>query len=241
MKRERHRGSVPEAVTQRRVEPITKPAMLVDQVVGAIRGLILDGTLRPGERLVEEALAIDLGISRPSLREAVRTLVGEGLVHKERGRGVTVPLLTARDISELFTFRWGLERMAIQLSPSLTEPRALADIEEALERIRDRASACDGVGVTIANWAFHLAICGLAQNSRLVRAYERLMGELQVAMAANLRLRQSFEGTMLESIGRHATLLDYIRAGDKQAVLTALDQHGNLPVGRLGLGGADHE
>lgn len=229
-RRERRRDAAPVVGTKHLVKPVTRSATLVDQAVGAIRGLILEGTLRPGERLVEEALAGQLGISRPSLREALRSLVGEGLLHSERGRGVTVPDLTARDIGELYALRWGLERLAIQMSPSLTEGTSLHDLEEALERISDRASAGDGAGVALANWAFHLAICSLAQNSRLVRAYERLMGELQVAMAANLRLRRRREGTMFESVGRHAELLDYIRAGDKASLLLALDRHGDLAL-----------
>src|SRR5712691_11360611 len=89
---------------------------VVDIVVEELHTLILSGSLRPGERLVEERLTERFGISRPPLREALRVLQQEGLVQRLPRRGAIVTPLDADDVREIYSLRWALERLAIELA-----------------------------------------------------------------------------------------------------------------------------
>ena len=74
----------------------------------AIRKMILSGALAPGDRLIEERLTEELGISRPPLREALRLLQHEGLIETRPRRGSTVTILTDQDVYEILTLRSAL-------------------------------------------------------------------------------------------------------------------------------------
>src|SRR5450759_1094308 len=72
------------------------------QVYQALRNAITTGKLKPGERIVEDRICAELGVSRSPLREALRRLEGEGLVSILPRRGATVTDLTRRDLMDLF-------------------------------------------------------------------------------------------------------------------------------------------
>jgi DNA-binding GntR family transcriptional regulator len=88
-----------------------KPAGLPmrDSVREAIRTLVIDGELRPGDRLVERQLADRLGVSRVPVREALRELAHEGLAEQRPTRGMVVRQLDDEAIEELFEVRAALE------------------------------------------------------------------------------------------------------------------------------------
>src|SRR5688500_9793904 len=81
----------------------------VDAAAMALRALILDGDLAPGDRLRETDFAERLGIARHSFRAATQLLIGEGLLRREPHRGVQVTVLTATDIIDTFRLRAALE------------------------------------------------------------------------------------------------------------------------------------
>jgi DNA-binding GntR family transcriptional regulator len=81
-----------------------------------IRQGIVEGVYRPGERIVEKRLADDLQLSRTPIREAIRMLQSEGLVHSMPNRGATVRALTAEDIGDLYEVRGRLEALAGELA-----------------------------------------------------------------------------------------------------------------------------
>ena len=81
---------------------------LVDVVTAELRRLVLSGALRPGERLVEERLTEQFGVSRPPVREAMRLLEQEGLITRHRRRGAYITALTAEDVREIYVLRAAL-------------------------------------------------------------------------------------------------------------------------------------
>jgi len=81
---------------------------LRDLVATELRRLILDGTLRPGERLTEDRLAEQLGVSRNPIREAIRLLEGEGFLDVTARRGAFVATLSSSQAADLFEVRLAL-------------------------------------------------------------------------------------------------------------------------------------
>jgi DNA-binding GntR family transcriptional regulator len=125
--------------------------VLRDKICDVLKGWILDGTLKPGERIVELTLARKLEVSRAPLREALWLLARQGLVHIRAHHGAYVTQLSEQDIREIFEIREALEiRAALKIhgrldaSVKATLQHALAELEEAC-KVRDirRFSAAD--------------------------------------------------------------------------------------------------
>jgi DNA-binding GntR family transcriptional regulator len=204
------------------VTAISAPS-LVELVASELRALIVSAELRPGERLVEERLTERFGVSRPPLREALRILEQEGLVQRLPRRGAIVTPLTADDVREVYTLRWALERLAIELALPVDAKR-LAPLRDAVAAMR-RAGSRDEL--LEANWQFHHALVSLPGHRRLLAAYESLLAQLRRCMAMNLRVREQVTGDPADSARRHARLLKLIAAGELGPVLREIEAHGD--------------
>src|ERR1700746_3182727 len=100
---------------------------VADQVAGILRQRVLTGELRPGTSLQEIPLAESMGVSRNTMREAMRILSLEGLLKRNIHRGIAVAQLSLRDVQELYHVRRVLEISAIQADKS-PPPQVLRDL-----------------------------------------------------------------------------------------------------------------
>ena len=205
---------------------ISQPSV-VDLVARELRALILGGELRPGERLIEERLTERFGVSRPPLREALRLLEQEGIVQRQPRRGSIVTPLDADDVREIYSLRWALERLALDLVVPIADPGRLDGLRDALDAMREAAAAGEREALLDANWRFHLELCSLPGHRRLLVAYASLMQQLRVCMAINLRFREALTGDPADSVRRHERLLALIEAGDRVALDRELAAHGD--------------
>lgn len=94
---------------------IETPPSLRDQVAARLRTSIVDGTLKPGTRLVERELCEQMGVSRPSVREAMRQLENEGLITNLPNRGPIVAVFTQKTAADIYEVRSSLESLAARL------------------------------------------------------------------------------------------------------------------------------
>ena len=201
---------------------------LVRLAADAVRDMVLSSELRPGDRLVEERLTAQLGISRPPLREALRLLEQEGLLVAIPRRGVIVTPLTTQDLYEIYTLRTAYERMAVDLGVPVRDPELLARVRQALDAMGQAAESQDRAQLVKKAFEFHLAIVGLARHRRVEEAYRALWLQLHLFMAVNTRLREEQNNeTPAVNVERHRRLLTRIEAGDRSAVLAELENHGN--------------
>src|SRR5437867_6666691 len=97
-------------------EEMTTASPRSRQVSEQIRAMILGGHLKPGERLVEDKLSAELGVSRVPVREALLALSAQGLVHIEPRRGATVAEITPKAVAELVEVRALLEGLNAKLA-----------------------------------------------------------------------------------------------------------------------------
>ncbi|RYG29396.1 GntR family transcriptional regulator, partial [bacterium] len=111
------------------------PSPLRTQVVERLREAIVDGELLVGTRLVERELIEQLGVSRPSVREALRQLESEGLIVQTPSRGVEIPVLAAKEIEEIYQVRIVVEGLAAELFALRASDEAVQDLESALVEI----------------------------------------------------------------------------------------------------------
>ena len=94
---------------------VTRHPSIRDQIATTLRRAIADLELTPGQLLVERELTELTGASRPSVREALRQLEAEGLVHSRNGRGTYVRVLTLPDAQDVYEVRAQLEGLAARL------------------------------------------------------------------------------------------------------------------------------
>src|SRR5215207_7956228 len=107
----------------------------VDALTEAIRRRILHGDLKPGTPLREEALSSEYDVARHSLRSALRTLQGEGLVQIEPNRGARVKSLSAEDVRGLSELRLALEIEAARMALERGGGRLPGSVQDALDQI----------------------------------------------------------------------------------------------------------
>src|SRR4051794_32659071 len=161
---------------------------------------ILEGELKPGERLRAEALAQRFGTSRTPIREALLQLEAHGLVEVEPNRGAVVKTFDRDDLRDLYEVRALIEPHAAARAATRIDPEALARLE----------LLCDEPDQLIANEEFHRIILAAARSPRLI-----------VAMRAGTGIPRAFrsafwndERQKAESLMCHRRLVSAFRAAD---------------------------
>jgi len=183
---------------------------LPTQVADHLRERILDGTLAPGDRIVEADLATEFGVSRHTLRSALQTLTAEGLLVQNQFRSTHVAQPTARDVYEIYTLRNALEAMACRLAAERAPSVGCAGVDAAVARMRAGAQADDREAVKAADFDFHVAVVELAGHARLRDHYRMLHTQTRLF----LNLTASTDYPLHEIADIHADLAGAIRAGD---------------------------
>ena len=154
----------------------------VDSLADSLRKRILAGELKPGTPLREEALSGEYDVARHSLRSALRTLQGEGIVEIEPNRGARVKSLSPEDVRGLSELRLALEIEAARMALRRGDGRFPAAVHRALERLvaacrRDRASRG---AVAEAHEALHHEIVLAARSARLAEVHRQAGAELRL-------------------------------------------------------------
>jgi DNA-binding GntR family transcriptional regulator len=151
-----------------------------DQVANLLRKEILAGQLTPGTPLREVALAQSLGVSRNTIREGIRILVSEGLLHHNVHRGVTVTELSRADVADIYGTRRVLEVAAVRAArPDAAQLTKLRDVAASLESAARRGSTQELVDLDL---AFHLELVGLMGLERLSAFADRVLAELRLGL-----------------------------------------------------------
>lgn len=148
---------------------------LHDQVVEALRSMIVLGELAPGTRIVENELAERLGVSRTPLREALKTLVLDGLIDSQIHRGARVKPLEPEETRALFDVIAVIEGLAAQCAARNMAAEELAALEDLHCRMRQCYDRGDRTAYFDINSAIHDQIVHLAANPVLTDTHLRLM------------------------------------------------------------------
>ncbi|MEU3884633.1 GntR family transcriptional regulator [Streptomyces californicus] len=189
----------------------------------AIRQRIADRTYPQGARLVEREVAEELRMSRVPVREALRALVGEGLLELLPHSGVRVRRLDRADVEHLYEV-W--EPLAVQASrlaarrvarSAPVEPPGVTALRASLDLAEQAASDPEGAREVAAHTAFHEDIVALSGNPMLARTMERLGGQLRLLFG----MREEPEHMRAQ----HAVMFRYIAQGDEESAAASTLLH----------------
>jgi DNA-binding GntR family transcriptional regulator len=193
-----------------------------------LRDAIVRGDLAPGTKIRQEATAQQLGISLIPVREALKTLAGEGVVTYRAQRGYFVTELPAAAINEIYVVRDLLERETEQLAiPNITE----TDLGAMRGHLRDQAGAVeeqDAVEMIATNRRFHFTIFDRCENTWLKRVVTQLWDTLDPYRVLSYRrmwLADPERHVPAEILDEHERILTALERRSSKDALRLLGQH----------------
>jgi DNA-binding GntR family transcriptional regulator len=216
--------------------PQIRRETIEQQVYVALRREILEGKLKPGQRLVQDDLAARLGTSRIPVRGALKVLEGNGLLTLDAKGAYIVSHFGAADLEEVYALRVLLEPEAARLAIPGIEPAEIDDLKEINEAMRRAVKANDRDQWTELNQQFHLSLYEASRRPRLMRMIRDLWSGRPsfspIKDRANLLKSVDEHAGMIEALEtRNATLLrrlvrDHIVDAGKRwsALLNARDE-----------------
>lgn len=188
-----------------------------------IEQMILGGEFTPGERINENALANQLGISRGPVREACRALAAMGLVQLIPNRGVFIRVISEDEAVEVYEMRAGIFGYAgMLLAPRITDDQ-LAYLYLLVEQMERAAQANDFDRYYPPNLTFHDYLVSATGNQRLIRTYHDLVRQLHLFRARGLVTGNG----MKESNREHREIVKALAARDQQRAFNAMAGHVN--------------
>ena len=206
-----------------RLQPIKldnyKP--LRELVFENIREAIINGHLKPGERLMEIQLAEELGVSRTPVREAIRKLELEGFVVMIPRKGAYVTDITIKDIVDVFELRWALEALAAELAAERATEEEIEQMERHLLELAKVIEEQDVKKIVEIDTRFHETIYTASRNKRLGQILS-LLGELiQRYRTLTLSKSERIKVTMEE----HRAIVEALAARDPQRAGRLAQEH----------------
>ncbi len=194
----------------------------IDEVVSLLRADIVSGELAPGMQLREVALAESIGVSRPSLREALQVLRQEGLVRHEPHRGTFVTALGPEEIVDIYQVRRVLEGSAARACRK-ADAAAVTRVADALEALAATWGG-DDFEVIGADLRFHQSIVGLLGSPRLDAVFESVATALRPCLVLLSRDARVATVQRPDSLTEHEAIAAAIaarRGRDAERLVTA--------------------
>ena len=178
-----------------------------------IREYIFEGKFAPGTPLPEASLSAALQVSRNTVREAYRTLIGEHLLVHEAHKGVMVRWLTKEDVLDIYKMRRMFELAVLDLAiepGQELDTAKMGEIGKVITVAEKVAGAGDWTEVGTANLRFHGIIVEMHHSERINDIFRRLMTELRLGFLAN-EDPASFHGPFLV---RNRKIYDHMTNGE---------------------------
>jgi len=182
-----------------------KPISKKDQVVEMIKSAILSGKMEPGEPIVENRVAQELGVGTPLVREALIELEHQGFVQKFPYKGTTVTRLSPADIERIFSLRVELESLAIEWAKKNATPTDIIELRNLVQGMMQGAQEMRLDVFYENDMAFHRKFWQMSGNPYLLDALERIVVPLfAFFLMRNNRDRENY----IESAANHGQFVE---------------------------------
>ncbi|MBC7381070.1 MAG: GntR family transcriptional regulator [Burkholderiaceae bacterium] len=196
--------------------------VLTDHVVDQLEQLILGGRYAPGEKLREQSLAEELGVSRGPLREAIRTLEGRRLLERTPRAGVQVVGVSLADLEQILITREALEGMAARQA---AESMTVAEVNALRQTVSGLQSRPQGAPGAVFNSGpdndFHRLIARGSRN----RWLENLLVKDVYSLLRLYRMQAARRPDVTHSLAEHHAIIDHIHARDGEGAESAMRAH----------------
>lgn len=192
---------------------------LGDRVYQALRDGIIDGSIAPGQRLVELAICEWLDVSRTPARDALRRLQSDGLAEPAPGGGLQVVQYDVNALYELYLVREVLEGTAAAEAARNAKPAEVHALEESIDRQRGMARNIQAF--TAENKHFHHRLYEAAHNRFLVRTLQSLTDSVSLLGPTAIDTAEWVK----QATGQHARITEAIGRRDADEAAEAMREH----------------
>ncbi|HID62427.1 MAG TPA: GntR family transcriptional regulator [Anaerolineae bacterium] len=204
---------------------------LSESAAEALRKAILNGQLKPGEWLRQEALAEEMGISQMTVRDALNQLVGEGLAVRIPYKGVRVVSLDVEDVENICAMRGLLEGLAAKLAAENITPEELEQMRKLLPETTISAERESVERARDANREFHEIAIRACRRPFLIRLLKQLWDWLGpymlygVAFQVTEEAREEMLKYSERDLERHVQLLEALEARDGEQARSVVEKY----------------
>lgn len=192
-----------------------------DYVIRHIYDGIMNDRFRAGEKILEQELSLELGISRAPIREALRELVGEGLLSHQAQRGHFVTLLSSQEIVDTYQTRGVIEGYAAALAAPDLGTKDLGTLQQLCRRMENHARRQQHRELIERGEEFHNLILDRCPNRELYNFGDRLSRKLHILFCR-------YWGTLYqpeEVAARHLRIVDSLRQRDTTVIEATIRDH----------------
>jgi DNA-binding GntR family transcriptional regulator len=180
-----------------------------ERAAGVLRGLIVRGEIEPLQPLRETDLAPELGVSRNTIREALRILAREALVAPSHRNVYTVVEVSADDVPDIFKARAVIEFAAAEAIREDDSGLDLTEMKAAVDELERLSPDVDWWEVVDADVAFHAALVAQAGSQRLNAMYTQLEGEVRLCLCVS----SQFQVPLEDIVAEHAEFIALLEKG----------------------------
>jgi DNA-binding GntR family transcriptional regulator len=199
---------------------------LDDKIYARLKRMIADAELAPGQRILQEKLAREMGVSRTPLVNALKRLAQERLVEWVSRRGIYVKQFSLKEMAQLFEVREGLEPIAARLAATRISPAEVSAFKKMFDGFSNTPSAPEVRRYLKCDRQFHWRLVELTENPHLAAAMESvnmMISAYQVGVPRSLA----------ESLPEHQAILEALRRRDPETSEAAMRVHIRRSVERL--------
>ncbi len=222
-----HTRTRPRRAVQTADQPVPKPSTalarvpLSEQLLDALRDLIVDGELPPGSRMPEPELCERFGTSRTPLREAFKMLASEGLIELQTFRGAFVARMSETERAEVAFVLSTLEQAGAAAIVKSATDRELSDLAKVHKTMVAAAARGDLSTYRKLNESIHSAFVTLTGNSVLIDAYDRIRNRLLPVRQEGTRTPEELD----RAIAEHDAMIAAIAARDGRRLVATIARH----------------
>lgn len=201
----------------RRLKKLSIPYTLTTRAYDSIKQYILEGRLDEEDRLTEESLATQLGISKSPIREALNRLESEGLIRIEARRGAYLRRLSPKEIQDFYDVREALEVHVVRIA-RLT-PALVAELDKSIKRSRSFLKINDKARYIEEDVNFHALLAEATGNEELCRILKNVQNRIWLSR------RKTYDLSSSLAPGFHQAIADALRRDDREKAQAAMRGH----------------
>lgn len=205
------------------LDPIKTPSYVPirEEVFFMLREAILNGKLKPGDRLIERELVEQLGVSRTPIREALRKLELENLVTHVPRKGVFVSEISKGDVEEVLDIRANLEGLAAKMAVENITKYDLHRLKKLLKSMEDSVRESNIAQLNKLNHDFNQEILNIAGSPRL----KGMINSLSDYISKFTRIGYSVPGRMETAMKQHIKLVEALASRNPEAARNIARAH----------------
>jgi len=203
------------------LQEIEKQPLLRKKIYERIEQAIINGELKPGEKIIESQLAQEMGISRTPVREALRLLESKGYVSQSEKGGVKVTEISKENIKEWSEIKNVLNELAIKKAAENITEEQLEELEKVLLKMKSAVEKDNEIEISQGNAEFHSLIYKASQNNLIIsigKEYQNYTFRLRKYLA-------KLENRRKKAYKEHEKIYEALKEKNKEKAVQEMKRH----------------